>query len=608
MEQQSDNVGTPFWASAPHPSPQLVNAPEGLSIQAGGRSQGHTRRPRPHVVRPLLRRVYRGLNSIRWRLPLSYAAIALLTSLVLGTVLLNTLERYYAEQERTYLQENARAIRPVIEELVNGEAASDIITYVADRYALFSRTRIVVSSGEVTLADTGNPNDIQLFTVSFPPTNEGPDIYIDAGEPFGINTVGSITYTDGGDGFASAGGAHSVSALPLYGPFPAGSRPAPTYHIEDVPLGEVLIFAGDVHPPRINPVTMFASPYGGYQFGEGGLREAWRDAEPVLNLISDEQVRLTFEGGVLQLSGGPALGTTILSNVRRGLLGAGLVATLLSALIGWIASRQISRPVLTLAHATERMAEGDLSTRVSLSRRDEFASLASTFNLMAERVEGTIVTLKQFVADAAHQIHTPLTALQTNLELAATDPTNPRYVESARRQVSRLVALTDHLLELARLEGRTESSPHQPLDWRTVVGQVCEVYASRTEQADIQFTLALPSETVTVLGDERELSHALDNLLDNALKFTPTGGAVAVQLSATGVLTISDTGIGIPEDDQPHIFGRFHRGRNAAAYAGSGIGLMLTKAIMEQHGGAISFTSGADGTRFNLRLPLHEAA
>jgi signal transduction histidine kinase len=222
---------------------------------------------------------------------------------------------------------------------------------------------------------------------------------------------------------------------------------------------------------------------------------------------------------------------------------------------------------------------------------------------MAEQVEETVVTLRRFVSDAAHEIHTPLTALRTNLELSPDD----EFVRRAQEQVRRLELLTEGLLDLSRIEAGGQAT-RAPVALVPLVQGTSELYASQAEQAGLTFALALPDVPVTVLGDEAQLRCALGNLLDNGVKFTPQGGAVRVTLGreADGwaALSVEDSGIGVPTDDLPHLFNRFHRGRNAAAYPGSGLGLAIVKAIAEGHGGEVTVENVAQGARFTLRLPV----
>ena len=145
-----------------------------------------------------------------------------------------------------------------------------------------------------------------------------------------------------------------------------------------------------------------------------------------------------------------------------------------------------------------------------------------------------------------------------------------------------------------------------PVNLTNLIQQIGELYASRAEQKDVQFTLNLPSEDVMTQGDESLLARAIENLLDNALKFTPVGGTVTVMLSETAQIAINDTGIGINKEDCDHIFERFYRGRNAMRYPGNGIGLMLIRTIIEQHNGTIRFESGEGSTTFFIQLSLEE--
>ncbi|HEC35730.1 MAG TPA: HAMP domain-containing histidine kinase, partial [Anaerolineae bacterium] len=148
---------------------------------------------------------------------------------------------------------------------------------------------------------------------------------------------------------------------------------------------------------------------------------------------------------------------------------------------------------------------------------------------------------------------------------------------------------------------------HEPLDLAALVRRVSEVYASRAEQAGITFALDLPETPVTVSGNADQLCRAIGNLLDNAIKFTPARGSVTLGLrqdEGEATLWVQDSGIGIPEEDLPHLFERFHRGRNATAYPGSGLGLAIVKAIVEAHGGRVRGENVEQGARFTVWLPV----
>ncbi len=166
--------------------------------------------------------------------------------------------------------------------------------------------------------------------------------------------------------------------------------------------------------------------------------------------------------GYLELFDGPAIGSEIVDRVAWALLGASVVAILVAALAGWSISHVITTPLLGLTHITSQMAQGDLTVRAKIDSPDEFGSLARAFNHMTNQVEHTITTLKCFLADAAHELHTPITALNTNLELAATesdDATRQSFIERALEQLKRLETLTNNLLILSRIE--THSLPDE---------------------------------------------------------------------------------------------------------------------------------------------------
>jgi signal transduction histidine kinase len=255
------------------------------------------------------------------------------------------------------------------------------------------------------------------------------------------------------------------------------------------------------------------------------------------------------------------------------------------------------------------MAAGDLTARSPLARQDELGTLSRSFNQMAGQVEETVTALRQFAADAAHQLNTPLTALRTNLEIVAENTAQGQQLERLQRaeaQVNRLEALTNDLLDLSRIEAKTAVTPHAPLNLTALVQSSAELYASRAEQAGIAFTISTPGHTI-VLGHEEQLRQAIHNLLDNALKFTPSGGEVKLAMRSDNsqvIFQIADTGIGIPEADRAYLFGRFHRGRNATRYPGNGLGLAIVKAIIEAHQGQIFVESGNWGTSVTLHLPL----
>jgi signal transduction histidine kinase len=172
-----------------------------------------------------------------------------------------------------------------------------------------------------------------------------------------------------------------------------------------------------------------------------------------------------------------------------------------------------------------------------------------------------------------------------------------------------LETLTNDLLELSRLETKSIEVTHEPLELNDLLNKVGEIYASQAEQKGLAFTLKLPADPLTIYSNELQLQRALGNLLDNALKFTPQGGAIEVSLQPLAEMAwveiwVEDDGIGVPADELPQIFSRFHRGRNATHFPGSGLGLAITKAIVESQGGQVTAQGCSQGARFIVRLPV----
>jgi signal transduction histidine kinase len=167
--------------------------------------------------------------------------------------------------------------------------------------------------------------------------------------------------------------------------------------------------------------------------------------------------------------------------------------------------------------------------------------------------------------------------------------------------------LTTNLLNLSRLETGTVREMPQTLDVVEMVQVTSELYASQAEQAGISFRFEMPPKPLFVTAHAGQLRCALENLLENALKFTPENGTITVGIRQENrhvILWVQDTGIGIPPEDLPHVFSRFHRARNAAAYPGSGLGLAILKAIAEQHHGQVQVRSKlGQGTVFAMQLP-----
>jgi signal transduction histidine kinase len=171
-----------------------------------------------------------------------------------------------------------------------------------------------------------------------------------------------------------------------------------------------------------------------------------------------------------------------------------------------------------------------------------------------------------------------------------------------------LEGLIQSLLDLSRIEAAETQSTFATVDITQLAREVGEQFASRAEQADRSFKMNVPEETIHVDGNETQLRQIMMNLLENALKFTPDDGWIALDLERSSDrvrLTVSDSGIGIPPEDLPHLFERFHRGRNASEYPGNGLGLAIVKAIVNAHQSEVAVQSTPmQGTTVSVSLPV----
>jgi signal transduction histidine kinase len=344
------------------------------------------------------------------------------------------------------------------------------------------------------------------------------------------------------------------------------------------------------------------NPLGNGLFGTGGGARSSR------SLTMD-----MGNGAYVKLSEGPASGRDALVSAVVAWILAAALAVGLAALAGWLVARRISQPVAALTEASDRMAAGDLGARAPVAGGDEVGRLGESFNGMAARVETTVTSLRRFVADAAHELGTPLTALQADLELAerkAAGDDERRLIDRALVQTGRLASLSDNLLQLSRLEAGEPGGETQTSDLAAVARELADGVASRAEQAGVELTLDVAPGPLLVPLDRTRLQAVLANLLDNAVKFTPEGGAVTLTArreSGRVVTDVTDTGVGIPADEQRAVFERFHRARNVSAYPGNGLGLAIVKAAVDRAGGTVSFTSSEAGTAFRVVLPDGDA-
>jgi two-component system, OmpR family, sensor histidine kinase MtrB len=311
---------------------------------------------------------------------------------------------------------------------------------------------------------------------------------------------------------------------------------------------------------------------------------------------------------------------TTLVNVMVGAAVAALGASIIAAIL---LAQWLTSPVRRLTHASRALAEGRLDVRVPVNEfgSPELAELAGSFNDMAERLQESIDIIsadrdrsREFVADVSHELRTPIAALRTFNELlregAGDDPdTREEFLEQCRRQIERLDWLATNLLEMSKLDSGLVSLDLRTDDMRAVVESAVQQAEPVAGRKGVDLVIHLPDQPVRQPHDPPRIGQVLTNLIGNAIKFTPTGGRVDVELEATGTgarLVVTDTGAGIAPDEMPHVFERFWRGARAPELraSGSGLGLSIVRSIVDMHDGSITILSAPDtGTRVTVDLP-----
>jgi len=307
-----------------------------------------------------------------------------------------------------------------------------------------------------------------------------------------------------------------------------------------------------------------------------------------------------------------------LTSLVRQLTLLGGVLLLLTPLVGWWLAQRATRPVADILQVAEHLRPTRLSDRLPVrGTRDELDRLSLTINSLLDQVAGHVDQQRQFVADAAHELRSPLAAMQSSLEVAnSRERTTADYrqtIDDVLRECRHLARLTNDLLLLAEQESESNAGRLGEFDLSEAVIQSAGMFSGVAEDQGIDLRIDARA-AVRVRGDARQLLQVCNNLLDNAIRFTPAGGTVSLRLSADrqrrqAVLMVEDTGCGIDSRLLPRVFDRFFQADAARDRSdprrGGGLGLAICKAIAERHCGRIDVEShlGA-GTTFTVRLPL----
>lgn len=312
-----------------------------------------------------------------------------------------------------------------------------------------------------------------------------------------------------------------------------------------------------------------------------------------------------------------------LEATNRSLWLAGGTAVGVALLLGLLVSRQITQPLRRLTRAAHTVAGGDLAHRVTVSSRDELGTLAEAFNTMANSLEGAERQRRQVFGDIAHELKTPITILQANLEAmidGVVEPT-PEKLGSLREETLLLGRLVTDLRDLSLAEAGRLQLHLAPVDLGEIVQTAAAGVEAQAEGSGVRLEVAVAEALPAVAADPDRIGQVLRNLLSNALRYTPAAGAVRIQVGLDSPpsprqvgyarVSVADTGSGIATDDLAKVFDRFYRVDKSRSRGGggTGLGLAVAKQFVEAHGGRIwAESKPGDGATFHFTLPLASTA
>lgn len=360
---------------------------------------------------------------------------------------------------------------------------------------------------------------------------------------------------------------------------------------------------------------------------------AWPNAQAAVEGWTDFAYRLNVGGGVEQrkargriigITGGYRLLVGRDVQQREEMVGllesafwwatAGILA--LGIIGGLLLSRHTLRRVDAMAAASAQIMAGDLTRRVPRDGSgDELDRLAESLNAMLERIEGLMTAVRQVSDNIAHDLRTPLNRLRARAEVAlmaqADAPGYREALEKTLQDADALLATFNALLDIARLEGAADAGPSDRIDLADIVADVGELYDPVAEDANITLMARAHMGEAVVYGDRRLLAQALANLVDNAIKYTPSGGEVRIAAANEGedaALIVSDNGPGVPSVERARIFDRFYRLEAHRGRPGNGLGLSLVRAVAAMHGAKIRAEDAGPGLRIVISMPAAEIA
>ena len=307
-----------------------------------------------------------------------------------------------------------------------------------------------------------------------------------------------------------------------------------------------------------------------------------------------------------------------LGTVQWQLISVFVLIAIAALILALFLSQILTKPITNLSRSMRKMGKGDLSVRVPERGSGELRELAENYNTMAAQLERLDKTRSQFVSNASHELKTPLTTMKIMLETVMYQPDMPEelrreFMQDMNHEIDRLTGIVTDLLTLTRVDGDKSGLKQEPVDMSALTEEVIHMLTPAAEKRG-QLLESSIAPGLEMLGDRARLNQILYNLTDNAIKYSPDGGRIAVSLRAEPeglVWRVRDNGVGIPAEDQEHIFERFYRVDKARSRetGGTGLGLSIVKQLVSMHGGTITVHSEPNqGSEFKVVFPQGGAA
>lgn len=288
-----------------------------------------------------------------------------------------------------------------------------------------------------------------------------------------------------------------------------------------------------------------------------------------------------------------------------------LFVIVIAALCGWLMARRALSGVEAVTRTALRISKGEFTQRVPIMKRGyEVERLASAFNYMIDRIESLLNGIREVTDNIAHDLRSPITSMRGTAETTLMNGSNiddfKAMAGNTVEECDRLLSMVNAMLDISEAEAGTSRMEIEEIDLSQVARQACDIFQPIADEKALELNLKAPP-ACKIRGDLKKIQRLVGNLIDNALKYTPSGGAVSIEVSELEkerIITVADTGIGISENDLPYIFHRFYRCDHSRSQQGSGLGLSLAQAIVTAHAGEMQvFSTPGAGSRFIVTLP-----